>query len=224
MWHRRVTYKSVNRLLTEMGYIAQRFGSDYFTFWDETFTANKKRLAEFCSKYNIPAKWRCDTRADAINEDMVVMMKNSGCGQMSLGLESGDNETLKYIHKGETTDDFIKAAEILNKHGIQWKAYMIIGFPIDTEDSILKSIEFVKSLNPFRITLSFFTPYKGTPLYDEVLSMGLITEHYDTALFSHQSPHNYFCPRIAKERYFELRKIVSKDIDSYNKNALEVWK
>jgi radical SAM superfamily enzyme YgiQ (UPF0313 family) len=224
MWHRRVTYKSIDRIISEMKYVQDRFHSDYFTFWDETFTANKKRLIEFCSKYSLPAFWRCDTRADSITDDMVKMMKNSGCGQMSLGLESGDNETLKYIGKGEITDDFIRAAEILNNNGIQWKAYMIIGFPRDTEETILKSIEFVKSLRPFRITLSFFTPYRGTSLFDEVRSLGLINETYDMSLFSHQSPYNYFCPKISKERYNELRSIISKDIDDYNKLALEIWK
>lgn len=101
---------------------------------------------------------------------------------------------------------------------------MIIGFPKDTEETILRSVEFVKSLRPFRITLSFFTPYKGTELYDETKALGLITDNYDMSMFSHQSPHNYFCPNITKERYFELRNQVSRDIDNYNKKALESWK
>lgn len=223
MWERKVTYKSIDRILSEMRYINNRFKSDYFTFWDETFTINKKRISEFCSKYDIPAMWRCDTRADAITEQMVKMMKSSGCGQMSLGLESGDNMILRYIKKGETTDDFLRAADILNRNNIQWKAYMIIGFPRDTEETILKSIEFVKSLKPFRITLSFFTPYRGTELYEETKAMGLITDSYDMSLFSHQSPHNYFCPLITKERYFEIRDQINEDIDNYNKVALKSW-
>jgi anaerobic magnesium-protoporphyrin IX monomethyl ester cyclase len=223
MWGCKVTYKSIDRILQEMWYINDRFKSDYFTFWDETFTINKKRITEFCSKYDIPAMWRCDTRADSITDEMVRMMKSSGCGQMSLGLESGDNMILDYIKKGETTDDFMRAADILNENFIQWKAYMIIGFPKDTEETILKSIEFVKSLRPFRITLSFFTPYRGTDLYEETKSLGLITDNYDMSLFSHQSPHNYFCPLIPKEKYFELRNLVSLDIDNYNKEALKSW-
>jgi len=223
MWNRKVTYKSVDRIISEMKYVNERFKTDYFTFWDETFTINKKRLSDFCSRYDIPAHWRCDTRADSISDEMVKMMKASGCGQISLGLESGDNNTLEYVKKGETTDDFLRAAEILNKNEIEWKAYMIIGFPKDTEESILKSIEFVKKLKPFRITLSFFTPYPGTDLFDEVKAMGLINDTFDMSLFSHQSPHNYFCPQIPKERYFELRNQITQDIDNYNKEGLKTW-
>jgi len=224
MWHRRVTFKSVDRVLLEMKEIYDRFGTDYFTFWDETFTINKKRVLEFCDKYDLPAKWRCDTRADSITDEMVRRMKEANCGQMSIGLESADNETLSVIGKNETTDDFKKAADILHKHNIQWKAYMIIGFPSDTEEKILRSIDFVKKLKPFRITLSYFTPYKGTELYDEVRALGLINDTYDMSLFSHQSPHNYFCPKIPRERYLSLREQISKEIDEYNKKALEIWK
>ena len=224
MWGHKVTYKSIDRIIIEMSNVYERFHTDYFTFWDETFTANNKRLTEFCLKYDIPALWRCDTRADSITDDMISMMRAAGCGQMSIGLESGDNEILRSVNKGETTEDFKRAAEILNRHAIQWKAYMIIGFPGDTEETILSSIEFVKSLQPFRITLSFFTPYQGTDLYDETKALGLINDNYDMSMFSHQSPHNYFCPKISKERYFELRNLVSKDIDNYNKKALESWK
>lgn len=223
MWNRKVTYKSVSRILSEMRYVHSTFGSDYFTFWDETFTLNKKRLREFCGAYSLPAKWRCDTRADSIDEPMVKMMKHSGCGQMSIGVESGDNDILRAVGKNETTDDFVRAAEVLNKYKIEWKAYCIIGFPQDTEETILKTIEFIKSLCPLRITLSFFTPYSGTDLYEEVKAMGLINDNYDASLFSHQSPHNYFCPKISQDRYIELKHIVTTDIDNYNKEALKIW-
>jgi len=224
MWNRKVTYKSVDRLLEEMWMVSDRFTPTWFTFWDEVFTVNKKRLKEFCSKYDLPQYWRCDTRADHVTEETVKMMKDAGCGQMSIGVECADDDTLKYIGKNETKEDFLKAAEVLHKYKIQWKAYMIIGFPKDTIQTIRDSLDFVKSLHPFRITLSFFTPYKGTSLYEECLASGLINENYDEAMYSHQSPHNYFCPRISPEDYAALRKEITQEIDNYNEYALKTWK
>jgi len=141
-----------------------------------------------------------------------------------MGIESGSNEILKYVKKGETIEDYKRAADILNKYGIQWKAYCIMGFPIETKEDILETIRFSKSLGPFKIALSFFTPYKGTSLYDECEELGLIKNDDDLALYSHQSPHTYFCPKIPKEEYFELRDQLSVEIDEYNKQALRVWK
>ena len=223
MWGKKVTFKSMDNLINEMNYINKRFGTDYFTFWDETWTMNKKRVFEFSKKYNVPAKWRCDTRADSLDEDIIKAMVDSNMGQMSIGIETSDENILKKIGKNETQKDFINAANLLNKYNVQWKAYMIIGFPYDTEESIRNSIKFVKNLNPFRITLSFFTPYIGTLLYNETKKMGLITDDYDMSLISHQSPHNYFCPSINKNRYLSIKNEISKEIDDYNKDALKIW-
>lgn len=223
MWGRKVTFKSVDRIISEMEYVNRRFKTDYFTFWDETWTVNKKRVFEFSNKYKLDAKWRCDTRADSLDEDLIKAMISSNMGQISIGIETSDEEILKKIGKNEKQSDFIKASEILNKYGVQWKAYLIVGFPYDTEESIINSIEFVKKLHPFRITLSFFTPYLGTPLYEETKKLGLIDNNYDLSLISHQSPHNYFCPNISKDKYNELKNIISKDIDEYNKNAIKIW-
>ena len=224
IWKNKVTFKSAKRILDEMRTIKNRFNSSEFIFWDETFTANKKRLVDFCKLYDVDATWNCDTRADSLDENTVINMKNSGCKHMSLGIESGRQAILDYIGKGEKIEDFIKISEILNKHNIQWKAYCIIGFPEETEEDIFYTIDFIKSLKPFRITLSFFTPYKDTSLFDECLDKGLIDKNYDATMFAHQSPNNYFCPKIHKSRYDEIKKIVSNDVDVYNKTAIESWR
>lgn len=224
MWNRKVTYKSIDRLILELEYVQKRFNPGSFTFWDETFTLNKNRVIEFCSKYNKKTMWRCDTRADHITDDLIKVMKNANCGQMSIGIESGNNEILKYIGKDETIEIIKNAADILNKNQINWKAYCIIGFPQETEQNIFETLTFIKSLNPARITLSYFTPYQGTDLYEECIRESLILDNYETALYAHQSPYNYFSKYITKERYSEIKKIASHEIDMYNKKALEYWK
>jgi radical SAM superfamily enzyme YgiQ (UPF0313 family) len=206
-----------------MRYVVNRFGADQFTIWDEVFTLHKARLREFCSKYDLTAKWRCDTRADILDDTTVQMMADAGCSQMSIGVESGVNSILRYIGKGETTADYRRAAEILTRNSMQWKAYCIIGFPEETAEDMRHTVEFVKSLQPFRITLSFFTPYKGTPLYGECVERGLIAENTAINDYFHQGPYNYFCPKLSKEEYAQLRDEISAEVDTYNKEALLTW-
>jgi len=224
VWGRKVTFKSAPRILREMEYIENTFHCDYFTIWDETFTLNPRRLKEFCSAYSLNSKWRCDTRADTIDEEMIKMMTGSGCGQMSIGIECADNTMLKRIGKHERVEDFKKAAEILNKYNVQWKAYCMLGFPGEKEVDLINTIDFAKSLKPFRITLSFFTPYVGTDLFGECEDLGLIDKDFDFAMHAHQSPHNYFCPDIPRERYFDIRARLSGEVDEYNRTALKTWK
>jgi len=224
IWHRNVTFKSAKRIIDEMTLIKKRFNNNLFTFWDETFTLNKKRLMDFCYLYDIDVKWSCDTRADALNDEVVKAMKNAGCDFMGLGIESGRQHILDYIGKGESLIDFQKTSDILNSNNIKWKAYCIIGFPEETEEDIFETIRFIKSLNPFRIVLSFFTPYEHTELYQECLNKGIIDKNFDSVMFAHQSPYNYFCSKITKERYNEIKKIVSSEVDNYNKEAIKEWK
>lgn len=224
IWQNKVTFKSANRILNEMRVIRNRFNSTEFTFWDETFTLKKRRLLDFCNGYDIDATWNCDTRADVLSDEVIQAMKSAGCKHMSIGIESGRPHILEYIRKGEKIKDFLKAAELLNKNKIQWKAYCIIGFPEEDEGDMFYSIDFIKSLKPFRITLSFFTPYKQTDLYDECMQKGIIDASFDPTKYSHQSPNNYFCPKVSRERYQEIKQIISEDIDNYNKQAILTWK
>lgn len=225
MWQRKVTYKSIPRILSEMYYVQNRFNPPHFTFWDETFTLNKKRVFEFCSSYNGKTPWRCDTRADHVTDEIIEAMVNANCTQMSLGIESGSDEILEYIGKNETRETFRKAADILNAKNVHWKAYCIIGFPKETEEDIFETLNFIKSLGPARITLSYFTPYQGTELYEECVAEGLINQQgYESALYAHQSPYNYFTKNISRERYNEIKRIISDDIDKYNEEELKEWK
>ncbi len=224
IWGRKVTNKSVDRMIDEMTLIYEKFKPEHFTFWDETFTLNKKRILEFCTKYTLPVKWRCDTRADVISDELLVMMKGAGCDQMSLGVESGSQRILDYIGKNEKLEGFISASKLLKKYDFKWKAYCIIGFPEETEDEIFETIKFIKSLEPFRITLSYFTPYLGTSLYDECLENDLIGVDFDPTNFAHQSSYNFFSLTMSRERYDEIKKIVSKEIDDYNKESIKIWK
>ena len=226
IWGQKVTFKSPSRMVEEMDMINKKFGTDIFTFWDETFTCNRARLIEFCYRFKasgIRAGWRCDTRADSISSEMIQMMKAAGCVSVSMGVEVGDDQTLREIGKDETCAIIQRAADILNSNGMQWKAYSIIGFPTDTEEIISRSMEFIKGLKPNRITMNVFTPYKGTDLYDTCDKLRLINKTYSESLFSHQSPHNYFCPKIPKARFQEIRNSVALDIDNYNKEALRTW-
>ena len=131
---------------------------------------------------------------------------------------------MDYIGKGETVTDFVKVSQVLKDIGLQWKAYCIVGFPQDTEKEIRNTLEFITSLEPTRITLSFFTPYVGTDLYKECENLGLINEGYESALYAHQSPYNHFCPQIPRDRYNALKEEISKEIDKYNEEALKSWK
>ena len=197
--------------------VRDKYGTTDFTFWDETFTVDRKRILEFCEKVKpLKVDWRCDTRIDVIDKELLLIMKDAGLKSMSIGIESGNQETLDFVKKGLKLEQIYKGTKMLNECDIFWKAYLMIGFPNETEQHILDTINIIDVLKPKRVTLSIFTPYPGTELFDYCVKHNIIKENMDWEKFSHQSKYNYFTPKIPLKRYYELVKIVSKKMDDYN--------
>lgn len=217
IWGRNVRFRSVDDIVAEIIHVRDNYGTTDFTFWDETFTVNKKRVLDFCDKIkNLGITWRCDTRIDVINEELLLKMMGSGLTHISIGIESGNQETLDFIDKGLKLDKMKEKAEMLNSIGIFWKAYLMVGFPNETEQHIMDTINIIDVIKPGRVALSIFTPYPGTKLFDYCVDEGLIGGNIAWEKYSHQSKFNYFTPKIPEDRFHELVKIASQKIDDYN--------
>ena len=212
IWHRKVYFKPIDSFLIELKLIADKFNPNKFQIWDENFTASTHRLKLFCERYDLGIPWMCDSRIVSLNENKIKLMKQSGCMQIAVGAESGCQRILDYLNKGVNTETIKHTFDLLNKYEMKSKAYMIIGFPEETETEILESIEFIKSCNPTSIVLSLFTPYTHTLLYNECVDKGLINaETYDESDHSHQS--GTFMKQIHPEIHIEN---IIKLIDDYN--------
>ena len=107
-------------------------------------------------------KWGISTRAQLLNDETVGKMKAAGCVKIDFGVESGDDDILKAIKKGETKEDFIRAARAIKKAGIRSHSYYIIGHPYETKESALNTINFAASLNTDLISIGIMIPYPGT--------------------------------------------------------------
>jgi radical SAM superfamily enzyme YgiQ (UPF0313 family) len=217
IWHRRVYFKSTEAFVNELTQIANRHHPKSFHIWDENFTTKSTRIFDFCGKLKkteLTTPWECDSRIDSLDERKVALMKEYGCFQVAIGAESGCQKTLDYLNKGIVSARIKSTIDLLNKYKLKSKVYMIMGFPEETYKDMLESIDFIKSCKPTAITLSLFTPYQHTSLYDECIDKGLIdSATYDESNHSHQS--GTFLKQIHPE--IDITGII-KDIDDYNKD------
>ncbi len=98
-------------------------------------------------------------------------MKASGCIGIFLGVESFDNEALQDANKKQNhIEQYKKAVKELHKRGICVMVGLISGFDSDTPEKIVGMADNLMEIGfdvPF---LSILTPYKGTPLYEELES------------------------------------------------------
>ena len=107
----------------------------------------------------------------------------------------------------------------LKKHGIESHAFIMVGFPDETEETFKQTMDFIPILKPDGVIFSIFTPYPGSDIYDECKEKGIIKGDFDMALYNHQSPLNCFTKHIPKERFYELREKAFTFVDKYNNKA-----
>jgi radical SAM superfamily enzyme YgiQ (UPF0313 family) len=166
---KKVRYRSAKKIINEIKYLINNYGIKEIIFMDDVFTFNKNRLLEFCQLVQdekIDIVWDCSSRVQHVDEDVLPVMKKAGCSQLSFGVETGDENVLKSIKKGQTLDHVRKKVALSKKAGIETRSSFILGFPTDTLESIKKTIDFAIELDPHLVSFYVATPFPGTEMYD----------------------------------------------------------
>jgi len=159
---------SASYILGVIDHLYEHFGIREILIEDDTFITFKKRLVEVCEgilKRGIRISWSCLGRADAVTPEILKIMKEAGCWSISFGIETGDEEVMKFIGKHVTLDQIEEAVRLTNKSGILSKGFFIMGHPTDTHDTIRKTINFALKIPLDDISVSMMTPFPGSKLY-----------------------------------------------------------
>ena len=165
-------------------------------------------MCELLINEKLDIKWSAETRADLVSDDLIRVMKSAGCEAITIGVESGDEETLKKIKKGINLEQIKLSKKILKENRIRFfSAFFMVGFPWEGEKEINKTILLMKELDPQTAFFSIATPYAGTELYDICRSEGLLPENIDWSRFFHQSLDMCFTRNLTTE---EFQKIIQK--------------
>jgi len=163
-----VRLRSPKNIVDEMVSIKE-LGYDVIWFADDCFTISKERVIEICKEIisqNLDIRWQCLSRADTFDTEMAQHMKKAGCQRIYFGLESGDDKILKTIMKKDiriqTAREGIKAASSAD---IETGAFFILGYPGESNETILNTIDFAISLPLDYVSFTLPYPIPGTGLY-----------------------------------------------------------
>jgi radical SAM superfamily enzyme YgiQ (UPF0313 family) len=157
------TAESVDRemaMLHEQGYKAIGFMDDNF-IWNEERT---RLMCEIMKKYEM--LWGCQARVDAITEPIAKMLGESGCCYVDLGVESFNDEILKYVRKGITTEQIYEAINLLKKYKVPVKLNVLIGSsPLETKETLRHTLKEAKKLKVDQVMFNIVSPFPGTEFY-----------------------------------------------------------
>jgi radical SAM superfamily enzyme YgiQ (UPF0313 family) len=169
MHGRKIRLMSAAKIIEEIRFLKDNYGIREISFYDDTFTFNRKRVAEICTRIienRLGIKWTCFARVDAINTEMLDLMRRAGCHQLSFGFESPDEEILKNINKRITPEKIENAVKMTRNAGINVRGAFMLGNPGETEQSMRKTIDYSRKLGIQFAIFNITTPFPGTALFD----------------------------------------------------------
>lgn len=195
LWTRKVRNRSVDNVIDEIKAVMKYHGSRQFDFKDDTFTLNRKRTVEICDRIiseRLKINWSCSTRANLLDADLLKQMKRAGCNLVKLGIETGSQKILEETDKGVTFEHMRTAARLLNREGVFWSGYFMIGLPTETEEDMRLTYRFMKELNPYYAALGVYNPFPKTALFDRGVELGLLQEDVELSHFFDTHPKDYY--------------------------------
>jgi anaerobic magnesium-protoporphyrin IX monomethyl ester cyclase len=194
-------------------------GYDYIHFADDVFTLNRERLIRICQEIKIRGlrfKWECLGRVDSIDADIAGEMKEAGCDRIFFGIESADNSILKLMNKKITVERAHKAIEAARRAGIRTGAFFILGYPGETDNTVLCTIRFATALPLDYLSFTLPYPLPGTALYERVKGNitkewrgqgGFLTEHSLTFDGDFSEAKMKFAVIKAKSQFFVRKRL-----------------
>jgi radical SAM superfamily enzyme YgiQ (UPF0313 family) len=175
-WNRHWRAVSPERIIVRMEKLKNEFGIEYFRFYDDLFTADKKRVLDFCRLLNekqLNIKFRVLVRAGTDRETLGAL-KNVGCVSVGFGIESGSDRMLTRINKKITRQQIIDTVKICKDLGLWTVGAFIVSLPDETMEDYYASMELVSIVNTFQAGILMLFP--GTPFYRELKERGEIDD------------------------------------------------
>jgi len=171
--------RSADNVLAELEQIVKELGLRSIIFYDDLFTLDPERairIAQGMLERKLNLRWKCEGRVNLVNEEALAWMKRAGCEMIAYGVETPNEQGLKFLHKGITAEQAAAAFAKTRAAGIQTLAYFILGIPGETFADELKTIRFAREIGADYAQFALLSPFPGTPLCREAVSRGWYRE------------------------------------------------
>jgi anaerobic magnesium-protoporphyrin IX monomethyl ester cyclase len=183
--------RSAESVLKELRHLKQKYNINTVTFYDETFTVDRKRVEKITQGMideKLDINWYCNSRVDLIDKELLKQMKLAGCRAVCLGIESGSQKIMGAINKNASVEKAAAAIKMVKDSGIKVNCSFIFGLPNENWDTVNETLKFVKQTMPNGAQFNVVVPYPGTKLYDIALDNGWIKEDIDfRSMYQHVS-------------------------------------
>ena len=204
MWTTKYNFRDLDDVMKEIKYYIKRYDITALQMYDLTAIIKKQWAMEFCHRMideDIKLKWSLPdgTRSEALDKEVLSLMKKSDNNYLVYAPESGSQRTLKKIKKRVKLKRLIDSVIEAKRLGLTVRTNVIIGFPHETWWDIIQTILF-QMRNAIRgvddVTIYIFSPYPGTEIFDDLTSAGKVKLNDDYFLKLTSLNGDYFTTNL----------------------------
>ncbi|MBN3035926.1 MAG: B12-binding domain-containing radical SAM protein [Bacteroidales bacterium] len=175
IWNWTYRVRSPENVVEEIELLLKNYGKKIIVFGDNSFNIHLGRVDRFCDiliRKGIRILWSASIRADMMTQELAYKMKESGCYNASIGIESANNEILAQMNKCTTIEKITEGVRMMKKAGIEVMSQYVIGSPFETLDNVKESIEYARNSECDYSNFYTVLPFRGTPQWDYVEKYG----------------------------------------------------
>ena len=186
---KRYRTKSIAKVMEEIDYLTGKYRINKILFQDDDFLGNKKRATDLVAlmhgKYP-HIKFHIDARAESMrDEEIVSRLAENGLESVFIGAETGSEEQILNIQKGNTTTDVVEAAKACSRNNVQGEFSFTCGYPNESYKDLyatIKMAEVIKNIDKRNLCfLEIISPISGTPLFEDLEKQKLFPEKTELA-------------------------------------------
>jgi anaerobic magnesium-protoporphyrin IX monomethyl ester cyclase len=209
--------RNPDKVVEELVQVKKEYNPDSLWFVDDVFTISHKWLTGFrdeLKRQDLLIPYECITRADRLNEEVILMLKETGCFRIWIGAESGSQKVIDLMDRRVDVNQVRDMIKLTRKHGIEAGTFIMLGYPGETEADIEETIHHLKESNPDYFTITVAYPIKGTELYQEIEAIQTTNLEWSTSTDRQidfkraysRKYYDYAVKRVINEvNYFKVR-------------------
>ena len=208
--NKKVRFRSIKSIVEEIKQVIKDFGIRQFRINDDHFMQRKERVYEFCDAVkDLDIVWRISTRVKPCDVKLLTAMKNAGLKEISLGIESFDDNVLERLNKGVTVFDNVKMINACKKARIPARLLMMVNTPFQTERTIDDNKYYLtRFYDKYEIiSVTHFKPLPGTDVWKHPDKYGIKIISKD------MNDYNFYHYGNQRARVFKYIDIDTADVE-----------
>ena len=182
VFQRKFSAISPKKMVDDLAYYQEKYQFDDLNFQDETFFTYAKRIEEFAQEIvdrKLKFSWAATMRADQgerLSDEVWLLCKKAGLRRLLIGVESGSQEMMDWLKKDIKLTQVFYCADKCAALSINVIFPFIVGFPNETDTSIVETVKTIKRLRNksagFDTPIFYFKPYPGSQITQDVVDEG----------------------------------------------------